>query len=75
MLVLSRRRKESIMIWDDVKVTILDIHANEVRVGIEAPRDIPVRRKEMSEQHRGEPELNARKLAGEQNIESEGQDR
>jgi len=44
MLVLSRKREESIQISDNVVVTVLDIRRNSVRIGIDAPRDIPVLR-------------------------------
>ena len=46
MLVLSRHRDESIMIGDDVVITIVDIRGDKVRLGIEAPHDIPVHRQE-----------------------------
>ncbi|AMV32030.1 Carbon storage regulator [Pirellula sp. SH-Sr6A] len=49
MLVLSRHRDESIMIGDDVVVTIVDIRGDKVRLGIEAPNDIPVHRQEVYE--------------------------
>lgn len=49
MLVLSRHRDESIMIGDDVVVTIVDIRGDKVRLGIEAPSDIPVHRQEVYE--------------------------
>jgi len=47
MLVLSRHRDESIMIGDDVVVTIVDIRGDKVRLGIDAPADIPVHRQEV----------------------------
>lgn len=49
MLVLSRHRDESIMIGDDVVVTIVDIRGDKVRLGITAPQDIPVHRQEVYE--------------------------
>ena len=49
MLVLSRQRDESIMIGDDVEVTIVDVRGHNVRLGIAAPADIPVHRKEVYE--------------------------
>ncbi len=49
MLVLSRHRDESIMIGDDVVVTIVDIRGDKVRLGIEAPQSIPVHRQEVYE--------------------------
>ena len=47
MLVLSRQRDESIMIGDKVVVTIVDIRGDKVRLGIEAPEEIPVHRQEV----------------------------
>ena len=49
MLVLSRHRDESIMIGDDVVVTIVDIRGDKVRLGIDAPQTIPVHRQEVYE--------------------------
>ena len=49
MLVLSRHRDESIMIGDNVVVTIVDIRGDKVRLGIQAPTDIPVHRQEVYE--------------------------
>lgn len=46
MLVLSRHRNESITIGDNVKITIVEIRGDKVRVGIEAPKDLPVHREE-----------------------------
>ena len=47
MLVLSRQRDESIIIGDNVQVTIVDIRGDKVRLGIEAPAEITVHRKEV----------------------------
>ncbi len=49
MLVLSRLRDESIVIGDKVVVTIVDIRGDKVRLGIEAPEEIPVHRQEVYE--------------------------
>lgn len=49
MLVLSRRRGESVMIGDGIEVTILDIAADKVRIGVEAPDEFNVYRKEVAE--------------------------
>ena len=49
MLVLSRHRDESIMIGDEIVVTIVDIRGDKVRLGINAPQDIPVHRQEVYE--------------------------
>jgi len=47
MLVLSRQRDESIMIGDDVEIIIVDVRGDKVRLGITAPKDIPVHRREI----------------------------
>ncbi|MHC4605137.1 MAG: carbon storage regulator CsrA [Planctomycetota bacterium] len=49
MLVLSRHKDESIMIGENVEVTIVGIRGNEIRLGIVAPKSIPVHRKEVYE--------------------------
>jgi carbon storage regulator len=49
MLVLSRQKDESIMIGDDVEVTIVDVRGDKVRLGITAPKSIPVHRREVYE--------------------------
>jgi carbon storage regulator len=49
MLVLSRQRDETIMIGDDVEVTVVDIRGDKVRLGITAPREVSVHRKEVYE--------------------------
>jgi carbon storage regulator len=49
MLVLSRQRDESIMIGDNVVITIVDIRGDKVRLGIEAPHEVPVHRQEVYE--------------------------
>jgi carbon storage regulator len=49
MLVLSRQRDESIIIGDDIVITIVDIRGDKVRLGIEAPTQIPVHRREVYE--------------------------
>jgi carbon storage regulator len=49
MLVLSRQKDESIMIGDDVEVIIVDVRGDKVRLGITAPKSIPVHRREVYE--------------------------
>ncbi|MDP1561943.1 MAG: carbon storage regulator CsrA [Pirellulaceae bacterium] len=60
MLVLSRHRDESIMIGDNVMITIVDIRGDKVRLGIEAPQDIPVHRQEVYEAIKRENQKAAR---------------
>ena len=47
MLVLSRHKDEAIIIGDDIKITIVDVRGDKVRLGIDAPRSIPVHREEI----------------------------
>ena len=47
MLVLTRKSKQSIMIGDDIEVSVLSIMGEKVRIGIQAPRDVPVFRREV----------------------------
>lgn len=54
MLVLSRQRDESIIIGDNVVVTVVDVRGDKVKLGIEAPHDIPVHRREVYEAIRRE---------------------
>lgn len=60
MLVLARRIGEKLMIGDDITITITQIKDNQVKIGIEAPKDVPVHREEIflmlkeQEQQKGE---------------------
>jgi carbon storage regulator len=47
MLVLSRQKDESIMIGENVEITIVDVRGDKVRLGITAPKEIPVHRREV----------------------------
>jgi len=47
MLILTRRVGESLMIGDDVNVTVLGVKGNQVRIGVNAPRDVAVHREEI----------------------------
>jgi len=47
MLVLSRKKSESIVIRDDIVVTVVEVQGDKVRLGIEAPREVPVHRREV----------------------------
>ncbi len=64
MLVLTRKSNQSIMIGDDIEVSVLAIMGEKVRIGIQAPRDVPVFRKEVyleiQQERSAEEESNAR---------------
>ena len=47
MLILARRIGETIMINDDIKVTVLGIQGSHVRIGISAPKEVPIMREEL----------------------------
>ena len=47
MLVLSRKRNESVVINDQIVVTVIDVRGDKVRLGIQAPRDVPIHRSEV----------------------------
>jgi carbon storage regulator len=49
MLVLSRKPLQSIMIGPDIKITLVKVERNQVRIGIEAPRDVTILRDELIE--------------------------
>lgn len=50
MLVLSRHRSEVIRIGDDISITVVDIRGDKVRIGVDAPSDVPVHRQEVYDQ-------------------------
>ena len=50
MLVLSRKTNESIVIGEDIKITIVAVQGDKVRIGVEAPKNIPVHRQEVHDQ-------------------------
>lgn len=49
MLVLSRKKNESIIINDDITIVVVEIRGDKVRLGIEAPKEVPVHRNEVYE--------------------------
>ncbi|MGB5179053.1 MAG: carbon storage regulator CsrA, partial [Gammaproteobacteria bacterium] len=49
MLILTRRVNEKLMVGDEVTVTVLSISGNQVRIGVNAPRHVPVHREEIYE--------------------------
>ena len=50
MLILSRKKNEQIVISDDITITVLDVEGEKVKIGIDAPKDIKVFRKELIEE-------------------------
>jgi len=75
MLVLSRKKNESIVINDDITIVVVDIRGDKVRLGIECPKEMPVHRREVFDAiHRDENdklrrhEEEARRNAGEDNA-------
>ena len=62
MLVLTRRVGETLVVGDDVTFTVLSVRGNQVRVGVDAPRNVPVHRQEIFE-----------RIQRERNTESRGE--
>lgn len=58
MLILTRRVQEALMIGDDVTVTVLSVKGNQVRLGINAPRDVEVHREEIYHRVKGTKPVN-----------------
>lgn len=56
MLILTRRVGETLMVGDDVTVTVLGVKGNQVRIGVNAPKDVAVHREEIYEKIRKETE-------------------
>lgn len=55
MLILSRKRGESIVINNDITITVVEIRGDKIRLGIVAPREVPVHRQEVYEAIHGKP--------------------
>jgi carbon storage regulator len=62
MLVLSRKKNESIIINDNITVTVIEIRGDKVRLGIEAPKDVTVHRREVYEAIQSQNQAKARDL-------------
>ncbi|MFW5727173.1 MAG: carbon storage regulator CsrA [Spirochaetia bacterium] len=85
MLILSRKKDESIMIGENIEVSVVDIKGDQIKLGIKAPRDIKVYRREVFTAIQKEnlaaakagtqlPELDLLKKTGEQTVEKPGQE-
>ena len=68
-MILTRRAGETVMIGSDVTITVLGVKGNQVRIGINAPKDIAVHREEIYERIQSEK---AAEASGEQSKEKQG---
>ena len=67
MLVLSRKKNESIVINDDITIVVVEIRGDKVRLGVEAPKEVPVHRREVFDAiHRSEAAAAEDKTAAKQ---------
>lgn len=64
MLILTRRVGETVMIGDEVTVTVLGVKGNQVRIGVNAPRDVAVHREEIYERIKREEQSAGRPASG-----------
>ena len=63
MLILTRRVGETLMIGDDITVTVLGVKGNQVRIGVNAPKDVAVNREEIYQRIQREKEDNGDAIA------------
>ena len=71
MLILTRRINETLNIGDDVQVTVLGIKGNQVRIGINAPRDVPVHREEIYQRIKREERVDSGEADGADDYSSD----
>ena len=65
MLVLSRKKNESIVIDDRITIVVVEIRGDKVRLGVEAPKEVPVHRREVYEAIKRNEAAQAKAVAGE----------
>ena len=74
MLVLSRKKNESIVINDDITIVVVEIRGDKVRLGVEAPKEVPVHRREVYDAiKRSEQERNGAEGADQNKTASEAE--
>jgi carbon storage regulator len=74
MLVLSRKKNESIVINDDITIVVVEIRGDKVRLGVEAPKEVPVHRREVFDAiHRNEGVADDKAAAKTDATETTGQ--
>ncbi len=73
MLVLSRHRDESIIIGDNIVVTVVDVRGDKVRLGIDAPTEIPVHRQEVYEAIKKERQSGQQQSSSQQGASSQSE--
>jgi carbon storage regulator len=70
MLVLSRKKNESIVINNDIRIVVVEIRGDKVRLGVEAPREVPVHRREVYDAiQRGAPQGSGETTTDEEAVE------
>jgi carbon storage regulator len=62
MLILTRRQGESIIVGDNVRITVISVKGNQVRIGVEAPRSVSVQRQEIASKKDQTPENDPEKV-------------
>ncbi len=73
MLVLSRKKNESIVINNDITIVVVEIRGDKVRLGVEAPKEVPVHRREVYDAiHRDDQMTPTKKSDSENNGKAEG---
>lgn len=70
MLILTRHASETLVIGDEIEVTVLGIKGNQVRIGVNAPKDVSVHREEIYERIKAEKRAKAEKAASVDESES-----